>query len=427
MRALILAARNHSGVAITNDPKPSRFAVKRGGKTFWHLHLAATNMQALVTRTYNPIPFQDLEPKRFEDLIRQLVYDFRPWRRLEATGRAGSDDGFDARGAEIVESPTTPSEPIDEAESSAAPNTGIPDRLWLVQCKRERTIGPAKLKDYLAAIVLSSHEALYGVIFAAACDFSKASRDAFFKWCREHGISEGHIWGRGELEDMLYQPKNDNLLFAYFGISLTIRRRSQATQLRAEIAMKQKLKRTILASSIEILVRDPGDTEYPNVAPGQRPTKWWVYRPEELTHYGLMLSVAWYYAYIDRATGTWDAADNVAAMQPRSPWQVTGAERDELDRVGAQAWHALPETDRAWLKRSGFIPIRNIVAVDEVGDDVFDGTHIYAPFAANRGPFENGFWERLETTSTWDNTSWEPDPAKRIVKFPANTRKVSPP
>ncbi len=35
-------------------------------------------MKPNATRTYNLLPFQDLEPKRFEDLIRQLVYDFRP-------------------------------------------------------------------------------------------------------------------------------------------------------------------------------------------------------------------------------------------------------------------------------------------------------------------------------------------------------------
>ena len=55
-----------------------------------------------TTRTIGPLHLEDLEPHRFEDLIRQLIYDFRNWRRLEATGRAGSDAGFDARGAEIT-------------------------------------------------------------------------------------------------------------------------------------------------------------------------------------------------------------------------------------------------------------------------------------------------------------------------------------
>jgi hypothetical protein len=49
------------------------------------------------TRTFNPLHFEDLEPHRFEDLIRQLIYDFRQWRSLEATGRTGSDEGMDIR------------------------------------------------------------------------------------------------------------------------------------------------------------------------------------------------------------------------------------------------------------------------------------------------------------------------------------------
>jgi hypothetical protein len=94
-------------------------------------------MRATPTRTYNPLPFTDLEPKRFEDLVRQLVYDFRPWRRPEATGRSGSD----ARALEIVEAPDA----IDaigqgEPEDDETVTRGEPDRLWLIQCKRERTI-----------------------------------------------------------------------------------------------------------------------------------------------------------------------------------------------------------------------------------------------------------------------------------------------
>jgi hypothetical protein len=36
------------------------------------------------------------------------------------------------------------------------------------------------------------------------------------------GVSEFHLLGRAELDDMLYQPKNDRILFAVFGISLVI-------------------------------------------------------------------------------------------------------------------------------------------------------------------------------------------------------------
>ena len=59
-------------------------------------------MPPTTTRTFNPLPFEHWELKRFEGLVQQLPYEFRPWRQLEATGRTGSDDGFDAQGFEIV-------------------------------------------------------------------------------------------------------------------------------------------------------------------------------------------------------------------------------------------------------------------------------------------------------------------------------------
>ena len=40
-----------------------------------------------VTKTINPLHFEDLDPHRFEDLVRQHIYDFKNWRSLEPTGR----------------------------------------------------------------------------------------------------------------------------------------------------------------------------------------------------------------------------------------------------------------------------------------------------------------------------------------------------
>ena len=71
---------------------------------------------ARPTRTIGPLHLEDLEPHRFEDLIRQLLYDFRPWRQLEATGRSGADQGFDARGWEIVPAEEEATLPSDEEE-----------------------------------------------------------------------------------------------------------------------------------------------------------------------------------------------------------------------------------------------------------------------------------------------------------------------
>src|SRR5260221_14087432 len=190
-----------------------------------------------ITRTLNPLPFEHLDPKRFEDLARQLVYEFRLWRRLEATGRMGSDDGFDARGWEVVGDPSAGE---DEADAEEENLTRQQDRLWLVQCKREKTIGPTKMRAYLEEIGEEERRGLFGIIFIAACNLSKKTRDVLRNFAAENNIAEWHVWGTSELEDLLFQPKNDHLLFAYFGFSLAIRRRSIRTELRARLATKRK-------------------------------------------------------------------------------------------------------------------------------------------------------------------------------------------
>jgi hypothetical protein len=312
-------------------------------------------------------------------------------------------------------------------EEEGAGERRTADRLWLIQCKREKVIGPSKLSGYLAEIALAQGETLYGVIFAAACDFSKKARDTFLEWCRVHGIAEAHIWGKGELEDMLYQPKNDNLLFAYFGISLTIRRRTVATQLRTELSIKRKLAKTVAKSSAEILVRDPSATAYPYVDEGKRPTAWWVFAPEELTHQGLMVRFKWHHAYVDLATGEWDPADVVDSMRPHHPWRIEDPEQNRLDAAAGEAWRALPEPNRGWLQVSAFIPLQNIVAIDELGDDVFPGTHVYATFHPKHGPFDGGaYWARLTTTSRFEG-EFEPKPEKRVKRFPDDLRRVGAP
>ena len=68
------------------------------------------------SRTTNPLHFEDLEPHRFEDLVRQLIYEFRPWKSLEATGRSGSDEGFDVRGFEVVDTISTADSDLEEEQ-----------------------------------------------------------------------------------------------------------------------------------------------------------------------------------------------------------------------------------------------------------------------------------------------------------------------
>ena len=75
------------------------------------------------------------------------------------------------------------------------------------------------------------------------------------------------LWAKGELEDVLFQPKNARLLFAYFGISRAARCRTTLTAIQSTIARKTQLSRILGDDEHRlgrlVLLRDPTDERYP--------------------------------------------------------------------------------------------------------------------------------------------------------------------
>lgn len=342
-------------------------------------------MCAMASRTINPLHFEDLEPRRFEDLVRQLAYDFRNWRRLEATGRVGADEGFDARGWEIVSNASLDLDD-DDVAFEGGDLVAERDRLWLIQCKRERQIGPTKLRRYLDDIPEEERRGLYGVLLAAPCDFSKKSRDEFRAWCSDHGIAEWHLWGRSEIEDRLFRPANDHLLFAYFGISLHIRKRSMRTEVRAKLATKRAALKH-LKSYQNALLRDPSDDRYPDLDDGKlqersKRGRWRLVRVEQIRHDGIHFVLRELSAYLAEDGRGWDYSE--LSSPDRPGWHndptLTSSDREEGAREENDArrrWIALPADRRGHLRVIGILPFEAILAIDEDGDDVFEGPHIF--------------------------------------------------
>lgn len=380
-------------------------------------------------RTTGPLHFEDLEPHRFEDLVRRLAYDFRPWTQLEATGRSGSDDGFDARGFEPVRQVSTatrdePSEVSEETDTEPSAQ-----RIWLIQCKREKTITPKKLGQYLDAIEPDTASALYGIVFAAACEFSKAARDLFRARTRAMGVAEAHLWGRGELEDMLYQPKNDDVLFTFFGVSLRIRRQSAAAEVRRRLVVKRKALRLLDGKfGIEVLIRDGSDERYPypdDTAEGPDARRWSVYRYEGCHHDGLHFLRDRCLAFIDDDGKAWDFAEGMNDACPHdNPWRTEGDRRrieahDSARQICMPFWDALPAQNKAWLENFFVLPYEDVIDIDENGDEWFHGPHIYvAEFSPQRGPFRDYVRIKLATVSQFGSRNADPDPAKRVQRFP---------
>jgi len=378
------------------------------------------------TRTLGPLHLEDLEPHRFEDLVRQLIYDFRNWRALEPTGRSGSDDGFDARGFEIV-SGEAQVEP-DETDADGEVSSGSPaeDRVWLVQCKREKTIPPKKLVGYLRDIPESERGGLYGLIFVGASDFSKLARDSFRATARELGFAEAYLWGKGEVEDLLFQPKNDHLLFAYFGVSLQMRKRQLKTDVRAKLTTKRKALR-LLNESSPALIRDAADDRYPYLdedkgKPRVERGRWVVRNYKGCFHDGLHFVTQRHFAFLDDDGVHWDYAETVddsIVSGHENPWCSEDEDRYIRRSAMMDIWDKFPEKNKAWFEVEHILPFENILDIDDKGDDWAEVPHIYTTaFHPENGPFRPHVSISLETIDRFARRHGQAEDDKRVEKFP---------
>lgn len=353
---------------------------------------------AIITKTLHPLPFEHLDAKRFEDLVRQLAYDFRHWRSLEALGQAGGDAGFDARGFEIL-APQSEQTDLDD-EEFPSPNS---DRVWLIQCKREQAIGPSKLLQYLEAIPKESVTGLYGMIFAASSKFSKASNDAFKTWARTNGLEECHLWGRPEIEDALYQPKNDHLLFAYFGLSLQVRRRKQVADLKRTISLRRTLARVFPQDRLfgkPAVLRDQDDERYPVVDNDRFEDAKPLWLPTHVLGIGtrgLQVAVRRHLAYYNYENSSWDFASKINEAIPHqheNPWhdqQVTD-ERRALSYELLEDWRSFNDGNQHHLVFVATIPYDEILAVDDVPDSFIRVPTVFTKFKDGKPPF-NPRWD----------------------------------
>ncbi len=363
--------------------------------------------------------------------MRQLVYDLRNWGSLEPTGRLGSDEGYDARGTEIIEE--APPSIEDEDGVDQLEETAGEERLWQIQCKRERSISPSKIARYIDEMIPETVPAPYGVIFAAPTDFSKKTRDVFKSKLRQKGVREFFLWGKADLEDALYQPKNDHLMYAYFGISLQIQKRAQKTALRSILAIKRKAIRHLGAitqrSFTELLIRDIDDVHYPypgGVPDFSKNPAWKKYYFVGHEHDGIQVLVKKYFAYRDVEYGPPKGEPNLKAwdfttqgnMQPNDPWN-DDPEDSEVHQSVYHYWRNLDQARRAHFEIVGLVKYENIIDIDPDGDIYAQCPHAYVKRMKDSSFFD-GFTYRLASADIWGSEVYLPANADklRIKVFP---------
>lgn len=376
-----------------------------------------------ITKTLGPIHFEDLDPHRFEDLVRELAYDFKEWQSIEATGRSGSDEGFDIRAWEKTQEITNKDDQEEDSEG-VHPMDG---NLWMIQCKREKAMGPTKIAEIIKSAV-NKKTPPYGYILAASASFSKKSYDTFREELRKKGVMEFHLWGKAELEDMLHQPKNDHTLFTFFGISLVTRKRTRAREIKFTINNKNKLLRVLSDGEQTqnmwkpVLVRDIKDTYYPykdEYKDFEKNPRWEEHMAFGYTSSGLLIHASEYYAYVDAAKKEWDFTKAVDLVIREKEIDTHRGDKDyykKRERV-EDFWKHTPRRNQATLHNEGLIRFEDMLVIDDKGDILYDFPHIFVDFQPQRGTFK-GIWNILHVANREINIREEP--YKRIKVFPAS-------
>lgn len=386
-----------------------------------------------ITKTLGPIHFEDLDPHRFEDLIRELIYDFKDWQSIEATGRSGSDGGFDVRAYEKKEIVASSENENGDENEVAHPMEG---NLWMIQGKREKEIGPKKLKSFLTDV--DAKNPPYGYILAASTNFSKESYDVFRAELRKKGVMEFYLWSKAELEDMLHLPKNDRILFAFFGISLITKRRSKISGIKAVINNKNKLLRILTdgeqtqKAHKPILIRDVNDENYPhkkNYKDFKDNPRWQEHIAFGYIPNGLLIHKRKYYAYIDSQKKEYDFTESVDLINRKKEMDLLSddfkknKERQELISKIEYFWNHFPRKNKAKLCVEVSVPFENILIIDEKGDILYDMPHLFVEFNHGNKPFDYA-WPILESEDNKISANLDREKYKRIKIFPDKFPKI---
>ncbi len=272
----------------------------------------------------------------------------------------------------------------EEEEESQGEHV-VESNQWVIQCKRHKQLGPGQVQKIVSAF--KGDESVYGYILAAPVNFSKKSYDVFRDEIRKKGITECYLWGRAELEDFLLMPKFDHILFTFFGISLSTRRRTRDSRAKFKVNNKNKLFRVlgdgrgITSINASLLLRDINDSDYPwqgKYKDFEKRPRWDLVIADDYDPRGLIVHIHKYYAYFDKETDEFDFAQQVEFLNKLPEFrQVRDHETIEQQERLEDYFRHLPRKHQAFYRVEGLLPWEDMLLIDDKGDSIHQCPHIY--------------------------------------------------
>lgn len=311
------------------------------------------------SRTINKLHFEDLSPARFEDLCLMIVYRMRRWYDINHFGRSGSDDGIDIDAIEELENQTK--------------------RNWHIQCKRYQKLGKRDVKSVIDVISEKNPQKPDILLLIAACDASKDCIEYVKEYAQSKGIDNCMMWTASILEAKLYSEYHD-LLFAYFGVNLSLQRGSRVATIRRNISLKKKMRndfikkhrdpKEILSKPYknfecsEVIIHSIDDNMYPDVdMDSLEISGWFKVEPYDFYFNGLKVILCIKWVAFDE-NGSWDVIEYQDKAHCEETYSVY----------------------KAW--QIGCIPFENIIDYDINGDEFYLCPHIYCDFRNGGQPYE---------------------------------------
>lgn len=310
------------------------------------------------TYTTGKLHFDDLSPQRFEDLSLAIVYRLTHWVNIYHYGKMGTDDGIDIYAEEEL-------------------NNGK-KKVWNIQCKRHKKFTKSQLEKVVDEIIKKNDNIPDVLLLIVSCNISKKNIEHFQTYASNNGISTAKIWTASVIEAKLYAEHHD-LLFSFFGISLSFDKRNKIANIRRNINLKYKMKKDFLKEienpkealynpykkfvSRELLVRSIDDVVYPEVDEDSLGiSSWFKVGTHNFYHNGLEVELELKECIIDDDRN----------------WDVV--EYDDKKRK--------EKYDVVKVYEVGRIPYENIIEYDLYGDEFYNIPHLFCDFSINNMPYE---------------------------------------
>ena len=317
------------------------------------------------TITKGLLHFEDLEPKLFEYLYRNILVTSDDYEAdIESYGIKGSDEGVDIL--------------CVEKESKLK---------HFIQCKRYKNLNLSQLKKIVDRIIKSNKNDYKGNVMCvvSSCDIRRDTQDNFEKYAIEKGFSKAIFHGQTYLDSLLHLEKYERIRERFFGSEISkedkARKKLQDSQT-GELLVKENLLKplknfnpttnkqlldnpSLKFKNSEVIIRSIYDENYPDS------DIWFKSFLHDIYNEGIQLHLdPWRYETI--------------VINPHGQWI--------LERDFDEASH---EGDFLTLKVNiiGRIPYYNIICINEEGDNYYPYPHIFCNFSNDKSPYSEICYE----------------------------------